>query len=120
MPPPETAYESAAMERNASPRTEAQAGVASWYGAALAGRRTASGERFDPERMTAAHRTLPLGTWVEVLRGDTGQRVRVRINDRGPFGHADRIIDLSRAAARELGMLRAGVARIELHVVGGP
>jgi rare lipoprotein A len=97
-----------------------QRGLASWYGAALAGHRTASGERFDPEKMTAAHRTLRLGTWVEVVRVDTGQRVRVRITDRGPFGHADRIIDLSHAAARELGMLRAGVARVEVRVVDGP
>jgi rare lipoprotein A len=120
VPPRQPPYETAATGRDVSPRREVQAGFASWYGAALAGHHTASGERFDPEKMTAAHRSLPLGTWVEVLRVDTGQRVRVRINDRGPFGHADRIVDLSRAAARELGMLRAGVARVELRVVGGP
>jgi rare lipoprotein A len=119
-PAREAPYETAAAGRDASPRTEVQRGVASWYGAALAGHRTASGERFDPEKMTAAHRTLRLGTWVEVVRVDTGQRVRVRITDRGPFGHADRIIDLSHAAARELGMLRAGVARVEVRVVDGP
>jgi|HubBroStandDraft_2_1064218.scaffolds.fasta_scaffold64178_2 rare lipoprotein A len=113
-------YETAVTGRDVLPRTEVQTGFASWYGAALAGHRTASGERFDPEKMTAAHRSLPLGTWVEVLRVDTGRRVRVRINDRGPFGHADRIVDLSHAAARELDMLRAGVARVELRVVGGP
>jgi len=119
-PPREAPYETAATGRDASPRSEVQRGVASWYGAALAGHRTASGERFDPEKMTAAHRTLRLGTWVEVVRVDTGARVRVRITDRGPFGHADRIIDLSHAAARELGMLRAGVTRVEVRVVDGP
>jgi len=103
-----------------APRDEVQVGFATWYGAALAGHRTASGERFDPSQMTAAHRTLPLGTWVEVRRVDTGDRVRVRINDRGPFGHADRIIDLSRAAAKKLGILKLGMARVEVRVVRGP
>jgi rare lipoprotein A len=97
-----------------------QVGDATWYGGKLAGHRTASGERFDPRRMTAAHRTLPLGTWVEVRRVDTGARVRVRINDRGPFGHEERIIDLSRAAADKLGIRKAGVARVEVRVVSGP
>jgi rare lipoprotein A len=70
--------------------------------------------------MTAAHRTLPLGTWVDVTRVETGQRVRVRINDRGPFGHEERVIDLSRAAAEKLGMLKVGVVRVEIRVVSGP
>jgi rare lipoprotein A len=94
--------------------------MATWYGGKLAGHKTASGERFDPSQMTAAHRTLPLGTWVEVTRVDTGKSVRVRINDRGPFGHADRIIDLSRAAADQLDMVRAGVAEVRVRVVDGP
>jgi rare lipoprotein A len=97
-----------------------QVGLASWYGSALAGHRTASGERFDPERYTAAHRTLPLGTWVEVRRVDTGRAVRVRINDRGPNGDARRVIDLSRRAAEDLGLVRDGLARVELRVVSGP
>lgn len=97
-----------------------QSGYATWYGRRFAGRRTANGERFDPARMTAAHLTLPFGTWVEVTRVDTGQRVRVRITDRGPYGSASRIIDLSEAAARELDMLRSGVAEVELRVVEGP
>jgi rare lipoprotein A len=80
----------------------------------------AGGERFDPSRMTAAHRTLPFNTWVEVTRVDTGQSVRVRITDRGPWGHEERVIDLSRAAAKELGMLKTGVARVKLTVVAGP
>lgn len=102
------------------PRAEVQTGNATWYGAALAGRTTASGERFDPRKLTAAHRTLPFGTWVEVTRVDTGSSVRVRITDRGPFGHADRIIDLSRAAADKIGLLKAGVTRVEVRVVEGP
>lgn len=97
-----------------------QVGNATWYGAAFAGRRTASGERFDPKQYTAAHRKLPFGTWVEVRRVDTGRVVRVRINDRGPWGHEDRIIDLSRRAAEDLDIVRAGVARVELRVVSGP
>jgi rare lipoprotein A len=102
-------------------RTEVQRGYASWYGASLAGHRTASGERFDPDKMTAAHRSLPLGTWVEVRRADgVGPPVRVRINDRGPFGHADRIIDLARAAADKLGMRKTGLALVEVRVVSGP
>ena len=70
--------------------------------------------------MTAAHRTLPFGTWVEVRRAESGDAVRVRITDRGPFGHEDRIIDLSRAAAEKLGMVKAGVARVQVRVVDGP
>jgi rare lipoprotein A len=103
-----------------------QVGLASWYGAALAGHRTASGERFDPRLYTAAHRKLPFGTWVEVRRVDTGSTVRVRINDRGPWAHpgADkgrpRIIDLSRRAAEDLELVRDGTALVELRVVHGP
>jgi rare lipoprotein A len=102
------------------PRLEVQVGYATWYGQAFAGRRTASGERFDPRKMTAAHRSLSFGTWVEVKRIDTGDTVRVRITDRGPFGHEDRIIDLSRAAAERLGVLKAGLTRVEVRVVEGP
>ncbi len=105
---------------NTKPRSDVQVGDATWYGRQFAGRRTANGERFDPNKMTAAHRTLPLGTWVEVTRVDTGQRVRVRITDRGPFGHEERIIDLSRAAGAKLGMLKRGVAPVEVRVVSGP
>jgi rare lipoprotein A len=95
-------------------------GYATWYGAALAGHRTANGERFDPNQMTAAHRTLPFDTWVEVRRVDTGDTVRVRITDRGPFGHEDRVIDLSRAAAQKLGIIKHGLTRVQLRVVQGP
>lgn len=102
------------------PREEVQVGFATWYGAAFAGRRTASGEPFNPLAMTAAHRTLPFGTWVEVTRMDTGASVRVRITDRGPFGHDDRIIDLSRAAAERLDLVKAGLTRVQLRVVDAP
>jgi rare lipoprotein A len=97
-----------------------QAGLATWYGGAFAGKKTSSGERFDPTKYTAAHRTLKFGTWVEVRRVDTGRTVRVRINDRGPWGDDRRIIDLSRKAAEELDVVREGVARVELRVVDGP
>jgi rare lipoprotein A len=97
-----------------------QVGNATWYGSAFAGRKTSNGERFDPTKYTAAHRKLPFGTWVEVRRVDTGRVVRVRINDRGPWGHDDRIIDLSRKAAEDLDIVRAGVARVEVRVVSGP
>ncbi|HSQ68009.1 MAG TPA: septal ring lytic transglycosylase RlpA family protein, partial [Polyangiaceae bacterium] len=85
----------------------------------LAGHHTASGERFDPERLTAAHRTLKLGTWVEVRRRDNGKYVRVRVNDRGPVSHRF-VIDLSHGAAVELGMVRMGVAPVEIRLVPGP
>ncbi len=94
-------------------------GLASWYGAALAGHHTASGEIFDPSKMTAAHRTLKLGTWLEVKRTDTGKIVHVRVNDRGPVSHR-LCIDLSSGAARELGMLRMGVAPVELRIIDPP
>jgi rare lipoprotein A len=101
-------------------RAEVQVGYATWYGASLAGHKMSNGERFNPNAMTAAHRTLPLGTWVEVKRVETGQSVRVRITDRGPWGHEDRIIDLARAAASKIGLVKAGLAKVELRVVSGP
>ena len=97
-----------------------QSGLATRYGGSFAGKKTANGERFDPTKYTAAHRKLPFGTWVEVRRADTGRTVRVRINDRGPWGDDRRIIDLSRKAAEELDVVREGVARVELRVVSGP
>lgn len=96
-----------------------QAGVASYYADSLAGHSTASGEPYDPTALTAAHRTLPFGTMVEVARGD-GRTVLVRINDRGPFGKKKRIIDLSRAAAHAIGLDRAGIATVTLRVVSTP
>lgn len=88
-------------------------GMASFYGDAHAGNRTASGERFDPDGMTAAHRSLPFGTRLRVTDPSTGRSVIVRVNDRGPF-HKSRILDLSEAAARELGIVRRGRAVVEI------
>lgn len=96
-----------------------QTGVASWYGPGFDGRPTASGEIFDMEAMTAAHQTLPLGTRLEVTVLATGRRTRVRVNDRGPFVD-DRILDVSRAAARRLGFLQDGTARVRIRVVDRP
>lgn len=93
--------------------TELARGKASWYGPGFDGRRTASGERFDMNALTAAHRTLPFGTRVRVRNLHNGQEVVVRINDRGPYAR-DRIIDLSKAAAAALGLLQAGEAPVLL------
>ncbi|WP_025884559.1 septal ring lytic transglycosylase RlpA family protein [Asaia prunellae] len=87
-------------------------GVASWYGKRLAGHRTSSGERLDGRALTAAHPTLPLGSKVLVENEDTGRSVIVTVNDRGPFN--SRIIDLSHAAAAEIGMLGSGTAHVKL------
>jgi rare lipoprotein A len=94
-----------------------QSGQATWYGDAFAGRKTASGERFNPADYTAAHRTLPFGTWVLVQRVSNGRQVRVRITDRGPFGSERRIIDLSKRAASDLDMVQTGVADVTLTIV---
>lgn len=94
-----------------------ETGVASWYGPGFAGKPTASGEPFRPGRRTCAHPTLPFGTVLRVERVDTGDRVRVVVNDRGPFV-GGRVVDLSRRAARRLDMLDDGLARVELTVVG--
>ncbi len=94
-------------------------GEASWYGEPYNGRRAASGEVFDMEQLTAAHRTLPFQTWVQVTNLNNGKQVDVRITDRGPFVDG-RIIDLSRAAARTIDVLRTGVAPVELRVIEAP
>lgn len=91
-------------------------GEASWYGNAEQGRHTASGEIFYRQRPSAAHKTLPLPSYVEVTRLDTGQRILVRVNDRGPFAR-NRILDLSEEAAKELGITRAGVALVRVRRV---
>lgn len=91
-------------------------GQASWYGAKHQGKPTASGERFDQNALTAAHRQLPFGTRVQVTHLGNGRQVTVRINDRGPFTKG-RIIDLSRRAAEQLGMLRQGVAPVRIEAL---
>src|SRR5262245_56308773 len=94
-----------------------QRGVASWYGQAFAGRPTASGTPFSPREMTAAHRTLPLGTKVVVHNLATGDQTEVKITDRGPYWEPRRrIIDLSRAAATRLGLLARGLGRVQVAV----
>lgn len=89
-------------------------GVASWYGPDFHGGRTATGETYDMHAMTGAHPTLPLPTWVRVTNLENGRSVVVRLNDRGPFARG-RVIDLSRAAAEALDMVRAGTARVEVR-----
>ena len=91
-----------------------EAGMASWYGSAFQGRRTASGERFDMNQLTAAHKTLPLGTVVQVRNPLNGKTVDVTINDRGPFIKG-RVIDLSYRAALALGIVQAGRLPVEVH-----
>jgi rare lipoprotein A (peptidoglycan hydrolase) len=97
-----------------------QRGYATWYGPGLAGNRTSNGERFQPSAYTAAHRTLPFGTWVSVTRIDTGKSVRVRINDRGPWGKPERIIDVAQGPAKVLDLTHVGVAEVEVRVVPAP
>jgi len=96
-----------------------QRGKATWYGGKFHGRKTASGERFDKRSMTAAHRTLPFGTIVRVTNLRNKRSVEVRINNRGPYGKG-RIIDVSEAAARKLGMISAGVVPVTVEVVRLP
>jgi len=94
-------------------------GLASWYGPGFAGRRTANGEVFDPSVLTAAHKQLPFNTLVRVHNLDNGRSVVVRINDRGPF-ISGRVIDLSRAGAEAIGMIRSGTARVRLELLTMP
>lgn len=93
-------------------------GVASWYGPDFHGGRTATGETYDMNAMTGAHPTLPLPAWVSVTNLENGRSVVVRLNDRGPFSK-NRIIDLSRAAAEQLDMIRTGTAKVEVRSLAG-
>lgn len=96
-----------------------ETGIASWYGYPYHGRRAANGEIYDMEKLTAAHRTLPFDTWVAVDNLDNGKTVTVRITDRGPFIHG-RIIDISKAAARDIEMIGPGIAKVRVRVVAPP
>ncbi len=120
-PPGETYRRPAATPDSSGPVSDTGAfvasGIASWYGGKFHGQLTASGETFNKWDHTAAHRTLPLGTRLVVERIETGQRVVVRVNDRGPFVE-NRIIDLSRGAASELGIVAKGTAPVRLYRVG--
>ncbi len=115
----------ACSHRNSRPLPSApkigatEAGIATWYGVPYHGRRTASGEIYNMEAMTAAHRTLAFGTWVRVDNLDNGKRTEVRVTDRGPFVK-NRILDVSHAAARQMDMLGAGSARVRLTVIRAP
>lgn len=94
-----------------------QSGMASWYGGKFHGRKTANGETYNMNAMTAAHKTLPFGTRVRVTNTRNGDTTVVRINDRGPF-IAGRIIDLSRAAAADIGVTNSGVAPVKISILG--
>jgi rare lipoprotein A len=105
-----------AAEVSAEPRY----GLASWYGPGFHGEETASGEIFDQRELVAAHRTLPFGSVVRLTNLENGRRITVRIIDRGPYGRNFRkgtVIDVSRAAARRLGFLKAGLVRVRLEVI---
>jgi len=121
LPPPVVRIDPAPPERPelVPPAPEAapeETGIASWYGRAFQGRRTANGERYDMHAFTAAHRTLPFDSLVRVRNPANGREVVVRINDRGPYKRG-RIVDLSRAAAQALGI--AGIAPVELQLLRG-
>jgi rare lipoprotein A len=105
-----------AKEKNIQKHTHATVGIASFYGAKFQGRRTASGEVFNTLEMTAAHRTLPFGTQLRVTNLRNGKSVVVRVNDRGPHLRG-RIVDLSKAAAKKIGITRTGIARVKLEIL---
>lgn len=94
-----------------------QTGMASWYGKAHHGKKTASGERFNMYGLTAAHRKLPLGTLVRVTNVANGKSVTVKVNDRGPF-HGNRVLDLSKGAADAIGMTASGTAKVQIENLG--
>lgn len=116
--PPPTSAETFNVPANAKP-LYVETGLASWYGPPYHNRQAAKGEIYDMNAPTAAHRTLPLGSIVRVTNLSTGQRTLVRINDRGPFVEG-RIIDLSLAAASEIGVRRAGIAKVRVEVMRAP
>jgi rare lipoprotein A len=109
----------AASPAPAAPATGTEQGKLAWYGSKFAGRKTASGQRYDPNALTMAHKTLPFGTRVKVTNLANKRSVELRVNDRGPT-QADRIGDVSHAAAKRLGMVRAGVIDAEVTVVATP
>ncbi len=100
-------------------RRFSQTGVASWYGRQFHGRKTASGETFDMNGLTAAHRSLPLNCYIRVTNKNNGKTVIVKVNDRGPF-HGNRVVDLSYGAAKSLGITNAGTASVSIERVDGP
>jgi rare lipoprotein A len=119
IPQPSIAKPPPAKQPELKGAVSVQTGQASWYGKAFAGKATASGEIFNHELLTAAHRSLPLGTKVRVTNVANGKSVEVKVNDRGPYTDG-RIIDLSRAAARALGMIEDGLAEVRLETISLP
>jgi len=118
-PPPPAPTDSVAPIPAATEAPAAQVGVASWYGDEWQGKVTASGKRFDDHKLTAAHRTLPLNTQVRVTNLKTGSSVDVTITDRGPYVDG-RVIDLSKAAAKRLGMVKKGLVPVEITTLALP
>jgi rare lipoprotein A len=118
-PQPTPSQPTPAKESPAPPATLPQTGQASWYGAQHQGKQTASGATYDQAAFTAAHRSLPLGSKVKVTNLANGKSVEVEINDRGPFAE-NRIIDLSQAAAKALGIIDSGTATVRLEQSSGP
>lgn len=100
-------------------RRFSQTGTASWYGRQFHGRKTASGDTFDMNGLTAAHRSLPLNCFIRVTNKTNGQSVIVKVNDRGPF-HGNRVLDLSYGAAKQLGITNSGTAKVSIERVDGP
>lgn len=100
-------------------RKFSQTGVASWYGRQFHGRKTASGDTFDMNQLTAAHRSLPLNCYIRVTNKENGKSVVVKVNDRGPF-HGNRVVDLSYGAAKRLGITNSGTAKVNIERVDGP
>ncbi len=117
---PAKASDDLAKRFDGKPALTTLSGEASYYADSLAGNSTASGEPYRPHLHSAAHRKLPFGTVVRVVRKDTGATTYAVVNDRGPFGGRGRIIDLSRAAAKDLDMIRAGVVSVRVEVVQRP
>lgn len=116
-PPP--AARTRSVKEPPAPALSTETGIASWYGIPFHGRAAANGEIYDMEKLTAAHRTLPFGTWVRVTNLSNNKAVDVRIIDRGPF-IAGRIIDLSHAAAREIELIGPGVAEVRIDLISAP
>lgn len=116
-PAAEAAKPAATLAATAAAAGDATSGTAAWYGRKFAGRRTASGQRFNPHAMTAAHPTLAFGTRVKVTNTKNNRSVVVTINDRGPSSPG-RIIDVTQAAAKKLGFIRAGLTEVGLEIVG--
>ena len=105
-----------AASADAAASEQPERGIASWYGADFHGRKTANGEVYDMNAISAAHPTMPMPSYARVTNLRNGRSVIVRVNDRGPY-HNDRVIDLSREAARHLGILKGGVAAVEVNLI---